>query len=355
MISVQVLGVGHGRNAAALQLHHDVPFSQHRPIRSGVSSPSPCHPAIQEWHICFLRRIRHHRRRTPHHWHLVFRGLQSRHGLPDRPRSVRALFSRSVPLPLAQGHDSSPARDHRTRPVSSCRHWRPVCCWCWQRRRSHGSSRRCLGACFSRWCQEYCWCWRRRRSHGSSRRCLGGACFSRWQQEYCWCSRRHRTHASRPTRERDHRNHAGCLSRRCLGASWSRRQEGSGCQTCWCSRHEEGSGCWTCWCSRRRWRPGACSEEEASSAPATPRPRLPCCRCRCRCGSLLHDRAHVRNQTKPKPMRAEQASKCELQKSELDMRLPVTSKASAASAALVHRRAGLLENAAASRASHAAN
>ena len=136
------------------QLHQNVSFSQHRSIRPGVSSPCLCHPAIQEKHLCFLRRSGQHRRRENrcralHLRHLLVRSLQSRHGLPDWPRSVRAPSSRSVPL--AQKHDSSPAQDHRTHPGSSCPrldaryprwHWRQGCCWCWQRRRSHGSSRR---------------------------------------------------------------------------------------------------------------------------------------------------------------------------------------------------------------------
>jgi hypothetical protein len=160
------------------------------------------------------------------------------HGLPDRPRSARGFSSRLVPL--AQRYDSLPARDHRTRPGSPCPcldaryprwHWRQGCCWCWQRRRSHGSSRRTRD---------------HRTRAGSSCPCLGSAPAARGgvrSTAGAWCSWCHRTHASRPTRERDHRNHAGCLSRRWPGANWS--------------RHREESGCRTCWCSRRRWRPGA--------------------------------------------------------------------------------------------------
>jgi hypothetical protein len=44
-------------------------------------------PAIQEWHLCFLRRSRHHRRQTLHH----------RHHLVTDFLTDRALLAASLP------------------------------------------------------------------------------------------------------------------------------------------------------------------------------------------------------------------------------------------------------------------
>jgi hypothetical protein len=99
MVSAQVVDdrPGAGGTAAALQLHLSASFSQHRSIRSGVSSSCLNHPAIQRWRLCF-------------HRHFL---LRCRHGPPERPKSVRAPSSR--PTPLGQKHDSSAARGRRTR------------------------------------------------------------------------------------------------------------------------------------------------------------------------------------------------------------------------------------------------
>jgi hypothetical protein len=176
--------------------------------------------------------------RLCNHRHHLVRSLQSRHGLPDRPRSVRG-FSFGL-VPLAQRHDSLPLRDHRTRPGSSCPrldarcprwHWRQGCCWC---------------------CN------------------VAGATAPRGGHESTGPAPARRVGALAPATRGGVRSTAGSTSPdpRVPAVTRTRSPEpcqllvaslarchlvpisgGVGCWTCCCSRHEVGSRYWTCWCS----------------------------------------------------------------------------------------------------------